>query len=218
MLNISFWYPQEACQLLPEISSPTIHPKVAQVLLERGNPDAALMVLRWSGQDSTQLISLREAVTSVRVRVECGLLTEAFTYQRLICAKIKEKKLRDEQFQSASAEVEDQCRSWGLWVETLVTEICCLCIRRNLVDRMIELPWSADEEKHLHKCLLDFAAEDPSTTIGSLLVVFYLQVLPSTSRFHVLLFCNFLSLAVAFRKLLFILAAHLPTYVILYFI
>ncbi|PHT92783.1 E3 ubiquitin-protein ligase HOS1 [Capsicum annuum] len=166
---------KEACQLLPEISSPTIHPKVAQVLLERGNPDAALMVLRWSGQDGTQLISLREAVTAVRVRVECGLLTEAFTYQRLICAKIKGKKLRNEQFQSASAEVEDQCRSWGLWVETLVTEICCLCIRRNLVDRMIELPWSADEEKHLHKCLLDFAAKDPSSTIGSLLVVFYLQ-------------------------------------------
>lgn len=166
---------KEACQLLPEISSPTIHPKVAQVLLERGNPDAALMVLRWSGQDDTQLISLREAVTAVRVRVECGLLTEAFTYERLICAKIKERKLRDEQLQSASAEVEDQCRSSGLWVETLVTEICCLCFRRNLVDRMIELPWSADEEKHLHKCLLDFAVEDPSKTIGSLLVVFYLQ-------------------------------------------
>ncbi|CAN4078015.1 unnamed protein product [Withania somnifera] len=166
---------KEACQLLPEISSPTIHPKVAQVLLERGNPDAALMVLRCSGQDGTQLISLWEAVTAVRVRVESGLLTEAFTYQRLICAKIKEKKLRDEQFQSASAEVEDQCRSWGLWVETLVNEICFLCIRRNLVDRMIELPWSADEEKHLHKCLLDFAAEDPSMTVGSLLVVFYLQ-------------------------------------------
>ncbi|KAK4364456.1 hypothetical protein RND71_015814 [Anisodus tanguticus] len=166
---------KEACQLLPEISSPTMHPKVAQVLLERENPDAALMVLRWSGQDGTQLNSLRDAVTAVRVRVECGLLTEAFTYQRLVCAKIKEKKLRGEQFQSASAEVEDQCWSWGLWVETLVTEICCLCIRRNLVDRMIELPWSADEEKHLHKCLLDFAAEDPSTAIGSLLVVFYLQ-------------------------------------------
>ncbi|CAN4127661.1 unnamed protein product [Withania somnifera] len=166
---------KEACQLLPEVSSPTIHPKVAQVLLERENPDAALMVLRWSGQDGTQLSSLREAVTAVRVRVECGLLTEAFTYHRLICAKIKEKKLRDEQFQSASAEVEDQCRSWGLWVETLVTEICCLCIRRSFVDRMIELPWSADEEKHLRKCLLDFAAEDPSMTVGSLLVVFYLQ-------------------------------------------
>ncbi|XP_075103568.1 E3 ubiquitin-protein ligase HOS1-like [Nicotiana tabacum] len=166
---------KEACQLLPEISSPTIHPKVAQVLLERENPDAALMVLRWSGQDGTQLVSLREAVTAVRVRVECGLLTEAFTYQRLVCAKIKEKKLRGEQFQSACVEVEDQSWSWGLWVETLVTEICCLCIRRNLVDRMIELPWNADEEKHLHKCLLDFAAEDPSTAIGSLLVVFYLQ-------------------------------------------
>lgn len=184
---------QEACQLLPEISSPTIHPKVAQVLLERENPDAALMVLRWSGQDGTQLVSLREAVTAVRVRVECGLLTEAFTYQRLVCARIKEKKLRGEEFQSASVEVEDQCWSWGLWMETLVTEICCLCIRRNLVDHMIELPWNADEEKHLHKYLLDFTAEDPSTAIGSLLVVFYLQVFLSISRFHVL-FCSFASL------------------------
>nr|XP_016464699.1 PREDICTED: E3 ubiquitin-protein ligase HOS1-like [Nicotiana tabacum] len=133
------------------------------------------MVLRWSGQDGTQLVSLRAAVTGVRVRVECGLLTEAFTYQRLVCARIKEKKLRGEEFQSASVEVEDQCWSWGLWMETLVTEICCLCIRRNLVDHMIELPWNADEEKHLHKYLLDFTAEDPSTAIGSLLVVFYLQ-------------------------------------------
>ncbi|KAI8523011.1 hypothetical protein RHMOL_Rhmol13G0041300 [Rhododendron molle] len=57
----------------------------------------------------------------------------------------------------------------------LVTEICFLCIRRNLVERMIELPWNSLEEKYIHKCLLDFAVDYPSTTIGSLLVVFYLQ-------------------------------------------
>lgn len=45
-----------------------------------------------------------------------------------------------------------------------------------MVDRMIELPWNSDEEKHLHKCLLDFANGDPSSTVGSLLVVFYIQV------------------------------------------
>ncbi|KAI8017614.1 E3 ubiquitin-protein ligase HOS1 [Camellia lanceoleosa] len=43
---------QEACRLLPEILGPTTHPKVAQVLLEKKNPDAALMVLRWCGHDS----------------------------------------------------------------------------------------------------------------------------------------------------------------------
>ncbi|KAI8523010.1 hypothetical protein RHMOL_Rhmol13G0041300 [Rhododendron molle] len=85
---------QEACRLLPEISGPTTHPKVAQVLLERQNPDAALMVLRWCGRDGgAQLVSLVEAVTAVRVRVECGFLTEAFMYQRTLCMKVKETML-----------------------------------------------------------------------------------------------------------------------------
>ncbi|CAK9173273.1 unnamed protein product [Ilex paraguariensis] len=163
---------QEACRLIPEISGQTTHPKVAEVLLERRNPDAALMVLRWSGRDGgAELVSLGEAVTAVRVRVECGLLTEAFMYQRMICVKAKEQKLRHESGWNAS----DECRSWTNWVEVLVAEICCLCIRRNLVDRMIEFPWNSNEEKPLRKCLLDFAVEYPSTSIGSLLVVFYLQ-------------------------------------------
>ncbi|PIN07417.1 hypothetical protein CDL12_20016 [Handroanthus impetiginosus] len=162
---------KEASRLLPEIAGPNIHPKVAQTLLERQNPDAALMVLRWSGKDGgATLVSLREAVTIVRVRVECGLLTEAFMYQRMICMKVKDKKVM-----AAYDEVEEQFRNWLLWLEVLVTEICCLCIRRNLVDRMIELPWNSDEEKHLHKCLLDFAMGAPSSSVGSLLVVFYLQ-------------------------------------------
>ncbi|KAL3497540.1 hypothetical protein ACH5RR_040272 [Cinchona calisaya] len=166
---------QEACRLLPEISGPTVHPKVAQVLLERQNPDAALMVLRWSGRDVARLFSLEEAVTTVRVQVECGLLTEAFMFQRAVCVKVKEHKLGDESFRNASGQTTDVCWTWAHWVEVMVTEICCLCIRRNLVDRMIELPWNFDEEKHLHKCLLDFAADDPSSIMGSLLVVFYLQ-------------------------------------------
>ncbi|KAL0331506.1 UNVERIFIED_CONTAM: E3 ubiquitin-protein ligase HOS1 [Sesamum angustifolium] len=162
---------KEASRLLPEIAGPNIHPKVAQALLERQNPDAALMALRWSGRDGgATLVSLGEAVTAVRVRVESGLLTEAFMYQRTICSKVKDKKLND-----AYDEIKEQRCNWTLWLEVLVTEICCLCIRRNLVDRMIELPWNSDEEKHLHKCLFDFAMEDPSSTVGSLLVVFYLQ-------------------------------------------
>ncbi|VFQ64730.1 unnamed protein product [Cuscuta campestris] len=166
---------QEACRLLPEISSPTIHPKVAQVLLERQNPDAALMVLRCSGRDGAQLVSLGEAVTAVRVLVECGLLSEAFMFQRMICAKVKEKKPRGEAFNDTLKEIDGENYSWDLWVDTLVSEICCLCIRRNFVDRIIEFPWNSDEERYLHKCLLDFSTEDPSTITGSLLVVFYLQ-------------------------------------------
>ncbi|KAL3834991.1 hypothetical protein ACJIZ3_009727 [Penstemon smallii] len=162
---------KEASRLLPEISGPTTHPKVAKTLLERQNPDAALMVMRWSGRDGgAGLVSLGEAVTAVRVRVECGLLTEAFMYQRTAVAKAKDKKVMDDY-----DEINGQYCDWLQWLEILVAEICCLCIRRNLVDRMIELPWNPNEEKHLHKCLFDFAIDDPSSTAGSLLVVFYLQ-------------------------------------------
>ncbi|XP_042055344.1 E3 ubiquitin-protein ligase HOS1-like isoform X2 [Salvia splendens] len=162
---------EEACRLLPEIAGPNIHPKVAQALLERQNPDAALMVLRWSGRDGgATLVSVGEAVTAVRVRVECGLLTEAFMYQRMICTKVKDKKLKD-----AYDEANEQLNNWLTWLEILVSEICCLCIKRNLVDRMIEFPWNADEEKYLHKCMFDVAQNDPASTMGSLLVVFHLQ-------------------------------------------
>ncbi|XP_030513323.1 E3 ubiquitin-protein ligase HOS1 isoform X2 [Rhodamnia argentea] len=167
---------KEACHLLPEISGPTTHPKIAQVLLERGMPDTALMVLRWSGRDGgSQLISLPEAITAVRVRVECGLLTEAFTYQRTLCSKVRERKLKYEAAVDPSNAITGECRTWVEWMEILVTEICCLSIRRKLVDRMIELPWNSDEEKYLHKCLMDYATDDPSSIIGNLLVVFYLQ-------------------------------------------
>ncbi|KAL4565685.1 hypothetical protein LXL04_029788 [Taraxacum kok-saghyz] len=161
---------QEACRLLPEISGPTTHPKVAQVLLERQNPYAALMVLRWSGTaTATDLPSLNQAVTAVRVRVECGLLLEAFMHQRSISTKFKKTKSRNElpSFDDSENEVD--------WLEVLVTEICILCIRRNLVDRIIGLPWNFEEEKHLHKCLLDYASDEPLTNTGSLLVVYYLQ-------------------------------------------
>ncbi|OMO52554.1 hypothetical protein COLO4_37109 [Corchorus olitorius] len=166
----------ESHQLLPEISGPATHPKIAQVLLERQNPEAAQMVLRCSGRDVvSQLVSLSEAVTIVRVKMECALLTEAFTYQRMLCTKVRDKKFKYGPSGDAFDDMKGQCRSWMDWVEVLVSEICCLCIRRNLVDRMIELPWNSDEEKYIHKCLLDQATAHPLTTIGSLLVVFYLQ-------------------------------------------
>nr|XP_028956828.1 E3 ubiquitin-protein ligase HOS1 isoform X2 [Malus domestica] len=168
---------QEACHLLPEISGPATHPKIAQVLLERGNSDTALLVIRWSGRDGTSKssISLGEAVTAVRVRVECGLFTEAFIHQRMLCTKVKEKMLKLGELGDATDDSKSKYGSWEDWVEILITEICVLCIRRNMVDRVIELPWNSDEEKHLHKCLLDYTIDDPSSTIGSLLVVFYIQ-------------------------------------------
>ncbi|XP_071730819.1 E3 ubiquitin-protein ligase HOS1-like [Rutidosis leptorrhynchoides] len=168
---------QEACRLLPEISGPTTHPKVAQVLLERENPYTALMVLRWSGRDSgSELVSLSEAVTAVRVRVECGLLIEAFMYQRAVCTKTKNKKARHEMHDDDNDDDDDvDDDDDDDWLEILVTEICLLCIRRNLVDRIIGLPWDLDEEKHIHKCLLDCASENPLSNTGSFLVVFYLQ-------------------------------------------
>ncbi|XP_022158002.1 E3 ubiquitin-protein ligase HOS1 [Momordica charantia] len=166
---------QEARGLLPEISGPATHPKIAQVLLERKNPDTALMVLRWSGRDSMSApVSLVEAVTGVRVRVECGLLTEAFMYQKMLCNRVRDRK-KYEEHEDALDNAQRKFRSWEDWVKILVTEICYLCIRRNFVDRMIELPWNSGEEKHLHKCLLEWSTAQPSTTIGSLLFVYYLQ-------------------------------------------
>ncbi|ERN01816.1 hypothetical protein AMTRI_Chr06g198230 [Amborella trichopoda] len=179
---------QEACRLLPEIAGPTAHPKIAQVLLERQNPDAALMFLRYSGHDNlysyatlgheaTNLVSLREGVTSVRVRIECGLLTEAYMYQRAHCSRVKEHKLTETPASNVSLSLNQDggYNDWLNQMEVLVTEICCLCIRRNLLDRMIELPWNHEEEKFLHKYLFDSALQDLSTPLGSFLVVFYLQ-------------------------------------------
>ncbi|GMH26652.1 hypothetical protein Nepgr_028495 [Nepenthes gracilis] len=177
---------KEACHLLLEISRPDSHPKIAKVLLERQNPDAALMFLRWCGKDGgAELVSLGEAVSAVRVRMECGLLTEAFMYQRTLCTRIKEKKVKHQAPVVSSDSLKAEFSPWMGWVDVLVTEICCLCIRRNLVDRMIELPWNSDEQKHLHKCLLDYAIDNPSTTVGSLLVVFYLQRYRYVDAYHV---------------------------------
>ena len=143
------------------------------------------MVLRWSGRDDgSQLVLLSEAVSIVRVKVERGLLTEAFTYQRMLCTKVREKKFTYGSSGDAFNDLKGECRSWMDWIEVLVTEFCCLCIRRNVVDRIIELPWNADEEKYIHKCLLDCATVNPSTTMGSLLIVFYLQVTYRTMKDH----------------------------------
>ena len=121
----------------------------------------------------------------MRVRVECGLLTEAFMHQRMLCTKVKEKNFNKTASGNTSEKQKGQCNKWVEWMEVLVTEICCLCIRRNLVDRMLELPWNSEEEKYIHKCLLDYAIEDPLRTTGNLLVVYYFQVLNFNSWFHV---------------------------------
>ena len=72
------------------------------MLLEREAPEAALMVLRWSGRDGSQMVSLSEAVSAIRVRVECGLLTEAFMHQRMLCTKVKEKKRKNGQLKEST--------------------------------------------------------------------------------------------------------------------
>lgn len=171
---------QEACSLLPKISSKETHPKIAQVLLERHRPDMALVVLNCTGRNSFPatdniendgISSLSEAVTAVRVRIEYGHLTEAFMYHRSYCSKVKEQRAAD------MTHAEDALRSsWIYHVDVMVTEFCTICIERNLVDKMIDLPWDSEEEKHLHKSLFDSAREMPTKPCGSLLVVYYLRV------------------------------------------
>ncbi|AQK63092.1 E3 ubiquitin-protein ligase HOS1 [Zea mays] len=170
---------KEACSLLPKIFSKETHPKIAQVLLERQRPDMALLVLKCTGRDSFSatenfekdgISSLSEAVTAVRVRIECGLLTEAFMYHRSYCSKVKE------QHSANMTHTEDAFEgSWIYHVEMMMVEFCTICIERNLVDKMIDLPWDSEEEKHLHKSLFESAHEAPMDPIGSLLVVYYLR-------------------------------------------
>ena len=170
---------QEACSLLPKISSKETHPKIAQVLLERHRPDMALVVLK-SGRDSFSateniekdgISSLSEAVTAVRVRIEYGHLTEAFMYHRSYCSRVKEQRAAD------MIHAEDTLKSsWVYHIEVMTTEFCTVCIERNFVDKMIDLPWDSEEEKHLHKSLFDSACEMPTKPFGSLLVVYYLRV------------------------------------------
>ncbi|KAJ3694023.1 hypothetical protein LUZ60_009503 [Juncus effusus] len=151
---------EEAILLLPKISGPETHPKISQVLLSKHRADSALTLIHCTGTDNPNSTpSLSETLISIRVRIESGLLTEAFMQQRA--------------FWSKSREMEEMERIDGL--ERIVSEICELCVERGLVDRMIELPWNLLEEKYLHKFLFDFACKKPSDTCGSLLVVFYLQ-------------------------------------------
>jgi E3 ubiquitin-protein ligase HOS1 len=148
----------------------------------------ALLVLKCTGRDSFSatenfekdgISSLSEAVTAVRVRIECGLLTEAFMYHRSYCSKVKE------QHSANMTHTEDAFEgSWIYHVEMMMIEFCTICIERNLVDKMIDLPWDSEEEKHLHKSLFEFAHEAPMDPIGSLLVVYYLRV-------NILSFCIF---------------------------
>jgi E3 ubiquitin-protein ligase HOS1 len=171
---------QEACSLLPKISSKETHPKIAQVLLERGRPDVALVVLKCTGRDSfpataniekDELLCLSEAVTALRVRIEYGHVTEAFMFHRSYCSRVKEQRPAD------TSHVEDVKRnSWMYHVEVMMTEFCEICIDRKIADKIIDLPWDSEEEKHLHKSLFDSAHESPTGPCGSLLVVFYLQV------------------------------------------
>ncbi|KAL0902861.1 hypothetical protein M5K25_028464 [Dendrobium thyrsiflorum] len=174
---------QEACTLLPEIAGPDTHPKVAEVLLERRRPEVALTVLRCTGHDGFsrydsseddggKIVSLDEAVTVLRVRIECGLLTEAFMYQRMYSHNLKEFISRHGDLLSFNALKPDSLMHH---MEILVIEMCLLCIRRNLIDRMIELPWDSTEEKYIHKCLLEQAYQSPPSICGSILMVFYLQ-------------------------------------------
>jgi E3 ubiquitin-protein ligase HOS1 len=165
-----------------------MHPKIAQVLLERQRPDMALAVLKCTWRDRFSasatvekdgMASLCEAVTAVRVRIEYGHLTEAFMYHRAYCSRVKE------QISADTSHVEDATRSsWIYHVEVMMTEFCNICIERKYVDKMIELPWGSEEEKHIHKSLVDCVHERPTEPCASLLVVYYLRV-------NILYSCNF---------------------------
>jgi E3 ubiquitin-protein ligase HOS1 len=174
--------------LLPEIVSPSIHPKIPHVLLERGVPDIALSVLRSSGRDGSfgtsddvdrgVEVSLSEAITAVRVRLECGLLTEAYLYQRAHWSRVKSEDARRRGMRIRKQDLGDldDTLNWFSELEALVGEICWFSIRCNLLKDLIELPWLSDEENIVKKYLFDQAVQDPSSSAGNFLVMFYIQV------------------------------------------
>ncbi|KAH8966469.1 hypothetical protein BDL97_03G026400 [Sphagnum fallax] len=151
---------EEACRLLPEIATHAVHPKVVEVLLERGRPEAALAVLHASGQDgqASGAVPLAEALTTLRVWLHCDLLSEGYMYQRAHCDTVKH-----------------QGGDWLVEKEVLIREVCRYCADMGLLDRMLVLPWQIEEENFMRKCLLEYSAQDPSSTAGNLLVVFYVQ-------------------------------------------
>lgn len=151
-------------------------------------PDIALSVLRSSGRDwhvgivnklnQAVEVPLAEAITAVRVRLECGLLTEAYLYQRAHWSRVKSEEARRRGNKIRKQDVDDleEPRNWSLELEALVGEICWFSIRSNLLKEMTDLPWLSDEEKVVKKYLLDQAVQDPSSSAGNFLVVFYVQV------------------------------------------
>uniref|UniRef100_A0A0A8XUU2 HOS1 n=1 Tax=Arundo donax TaxID=35708 RepID=A0A0A8XUU2_ARUDO len=91
-------------------------------------------------------------------------------HHRSYCSRVKEQRSAD------MTHVDDALRTSRIYhVEVMMTEFCNICIERNYVDKMIDLPWNSEEEKHLHKSLFDSAREMPTDPCGSLLVVFYLR-------------------------------------------
>ena len=85
-------------------------------------------------------------------------------YHRSYCSKVKEQRSAD------VTHSEDAFKSsWIYHVEVMMTGFCTICIERNLVDKMIDLPWDSEEYKHLHKSLFDSAREMPMKPNDSLL-------------------------------------------------
>ncbi|KAL2330268.1 hypothetical protein Fmac_017849 [Flemingia macrophylla] len=83
-----------------------------------GSPDTTLMVLRWAGCDGgPHMTSLRDVVTAVRVRVECGLMTEAFMHQRVLCTRVKENNFNKRASADTSEKLKGQLSNWVEWVE-----------------------------------------------------------------------------------------------------
>ncbi|KAH9297448.1 hypothetical protein KI387_029130, partial [Taxus chinensis] len=144
LIPVQLYLLEEACRILPEIVGSTTHPKIARVLLERQNPDAALMVLRCSGHDGQlgftdsgsqqgTVATLPDAVTAVRDRLECGLLTEAYLDQRTHCLRVKaeQSKNRRATFTARESEEMNKGRNWLAEMEVLVGEICTYACKEN---------------------------------------------------------------------------------------
>ncbi|GAQ82825.1 hypothetical protein KFL_001250210 [Klebsormidium nitens] len=170
---------QEACQLLPQIAGPKLHPRIPQVLLERGAPQEALTALRASGRllsPSPAPLPLEEAVTALRAALACGPLSEAYLFQHNHWAALRESLAVHASIAQPAEPLEDsdEERDLGEELAVLVTELVNFSARGGVLRAMVELPWAPEEEGPMETALIQCAERDPGGAAGSHLVVYYL--------------------------------------------
>ncbi|GBG61328.1 hypothetical protein CBR_g20363 [Chara braunii] len=177
---------QEACQWIPVIAGPSLHPKVLGSLVERGAPHVALDALRASGSggilgsECHSQIPLSKAIIALRVLIQSGLLADGYLYQYDHWRRVREMEenpnigINGQKIMEGDGVDDGKRLGWKKEMEVLVTEICWICIRDGWLGNLIKLPWSQEEESILSQYLMNEALREPHGKAGAFLVTYYI--------------------------------------------